>query len=130
MTEGKNFALATKYLLTFEAYLMDREILLNAGQSVHVEVAETLGRGKGEGVMGITNQRFLFVYHGNEFSVPLVIDGVAVIAITRNWILLPGSSNLKVVFNSNSVEKTQNFYVGNHFSREIISLSKEWTNEI
>jgi hypothetical protein len=119
---GENFGMATRHMMRFQKYLNADEILLNAGESIQVETSERLGRGKGDGLLGITNHRLLFVFHDDHLPSPFSIDRSWIRNAERGWIVIPGSSQIKITTDSAHGSATLTFYVGNRYSRDIVSL--------
>ena len=119
---GENFGMATHHMMRFQQYLNAEEILLNAGEGIQVETSERLGRGKGDGLFGITNQRLIFAFHDDRLPSPLSIDRSLICNTERGWIVIPGSSQVKVTTASSHGNTTFTYYVGSRFSRDIISL--------
>ena len=119
---GENFGMATRYMMRFQKYLNAKEILLNAGEGIQVETSERLGRGKGDGLFGITNHRLLFVFHDDRLPSPFSMDRSWIRNAERGWIVIPGSSQIKITTDPAHGSATLTFYVGNRHSREIVSL--------
>lgn len=119
---GENFGMATRHMMRFQKYLNADEILLNAGESIQVETSERLGRGKGDGLFGITNHRLLFVFHDDHLPSPFSIDRSWIQNAERGWIVIPGSSQIKITTDPAHGSATLTFYVGNRYSRDIVSL--------
>jgi len=121
---GENFVLAAKYRSMFDFFLVRDEFLENAGESIHVEISDIFGRGRGDGVLGVTNRRIVFIYHDSRKSTE-VFNRSQIVSVKRNWIITPGSSNVEVTAMLGGVLRSMNFYVGTGFSRELVSMLGE-----
>ncbi len=121
---GENSVLATKYRSTFDLLLVENEFLENAGESIHVEISDIFGRGRGDGVLGVANRRIIFIYHDSRTSTE-VINRSQIVSVKRNWIITPGSSNVAVIAMLGGVLRSMNFYVGTSFSRELVAMFGE-----
>lgn len=119
---GENFGMATRHMMRFQRYLNPEEILVNAGEGIQVETSERLGRGKGDGLLGITSERLLFVFHDDRLPSPFAINRSQIQSAERGWIVIPGSSQLKIMADTGRGRAAFTFYVGNRFSRDIVSL--------
>ena len=119
---GENFGMATRHMMRFQRYLNAEEILLNAGEGIQVETSERLGRGKGDGLLGITNERILFVFHDDRLPSPFSIDRSWIRSAERGWIVIPGNSQIKITTDPTHGSAKLTFYVGNRYSRDIVSL--------
>ena len=124
---GSSPALAKKYLPIFRNHLSPSEELINAGAAIDVFVSEYFGRGAGDGTLGITNQKLI---HCTPSGQTREILWKNIVSISKNWIIIPGSSNLNVQQIIDTNISTTNFYCGNRFCREIIELSKVFTGKI
>ena len=108
------------YKKFFDRALSPGEILLNASPSIHVEVSERLGKGAGDGTIGVTNMRVIQVYSLSVLST----DAMAMLrsditSVSKNWIILPGSNNLKFTGLDNGKPWVHNFYCNNIFCKEV-----------
>lgn len=117
---GINAALAEHYRSTFRPWLQEDEVLLNAGSAIHVETSKRLGRGIGDGILGLTPQRMLHVFDspfvaGGGFA----IDRKKIASFSSHWIALPMNSRLNVKVGLTSGPTVLNFYVGKRYCREI-----------
>jgi|688.fasta_scaffold539761_1 hypothetical protein len=119
---GENFGMATRHMMRFQQYLKAEEILLNAGEGIQVETSERLGRGKGDGLLGITNERLLFVFHDDRLASPFSIDRSWIRSAARGWVVIPGSSQIKIATDRTHGSATLTFYVGTRYSRDIVLL--------
>ncbi len=119
---GENFGMATRHMVRFQSFLQPGEILQNAGEGIQVETSERLGRGRGDGLLGVSDQRLLFVFHDDRLPSPYSIPRPAITSVERGWIIIPGSSSVKVTARTTTSAATVTFYVGNAFSRDIVAL--------
>ena len=124
---GSSPALAKKYLPIFRNHLSPSEELINAGAAIDVFVSEYFGRGAGDGTLGITNQKLI---HCTTSGQTRTILWKNIVSISKNWIIIPGSSRLNVQHNTELGNSNTNFYCGNRFCREIIELSKVFSRKI
>jgi len=117
---GVNSFLAARYRSTFQPWLHEDEILLNAGVAIQVETSERLGRGVGDGILGLTNRRIVHV-----FDSPFVAGGGVAIdrqnirSVSSHWIALPMNRRLQVRVGMTDGQSILNFYVGKRYCREI-----------
>ena len=118
---GENYGMATRHMMRFQTYLKPDEILLNAGEGIQVETSERLGRGKGDGLFGVTSQRIVFVLHDDRLPNPIAIERSQIRSVERGWIVIPGSSRINVSTGPAYGNATYTFYVGNRFSHDIVS---------
>ena len=118
---GENAGLARKYFPLFEPAMRNGETLLTASAAIWVMVSEALGRGAGDGTLGITDQRVLHV--GSKMRL-FEADRSEIIEVSRKWIVLPGSSQLdiRVPRQSEAGSITHSFYCGTAFSKDILKL--------
>jgi len=117
---GENPGLAAKYQSTFSGLLQPGEVLLTASAAIHVEISELLGRGMGDGTLGVTSLSFLHKYQERPGGLALLRSEI--IQISKNWIVLPGSSNLKVLVTRDGRTSEFNFYCGTSYCKDLISL--------
>jgi hypothetical protein len=104
----------------FKNYLLPDETLLNAAPSIHIEVSEKYGKGTGDGTIGVTDLRFLHVYSAKIFkSSGFAFNRSDIVSVSKNRIILPGSSNLKFIGKTNGAQWCHNFYCNNSFCKEI-----------
>jgi len=82
-------------------------------------VSEMLGRGAGDGTLGITNQRIIHV--GQRFG-SLEIQRSDIRSISKKWIVLPGSSQLDIVVKENDKNELYSFYSGTGFCKDVIKI--------
>ena len=117
---GINLLLAERYRTILAPWLVENEVLLNAGSAIQVETSERLGRGNGDGILGFTNQRMLHVFDrpvtGNG---GIQINRLKIEAVRSYWIALPMNRRLEVKIGSPPRTTVLNFYVGKRFCREI-----------
>lgn len=117
---GINLLLAERYRTILAPWLVENEVLLNAGSAIQVETSERLGRGNGDGILGFTDQRMLHVFDrpaiGNG---GIQIDRLKIEAVRSYWIALPMNRRLEVKIGSPPRMTVLNFYVGKRFCREI-----------
>jgi len=120
---GINSFLAGRHRTTFEPWLQSGEILLNAGVAIQVETSERLGRGMGDGILGLTNQRMLHVFD-SPFAAGggVAIDRQKIVSLSSHWIALPMNRRLQVKVGLGLNPNTVNFYVGKRYCREIEDL--------
>jgi hypothetical protein len=118
---GENYGMATRHMMRFQKYLRPDEILVNAGEGIQVETSERLGRGKGDGLFGVTNQRIVFVFHDDRLPSPFAIERSQIRSAERGWIVIPGSSRIMVVTGPAYGNANLTFYVGNQFSHDIVA---------
>jgi hypothetical protein len=114
--------LVAKYFPVFHEYLSDGEDLLTACQSIHVETSTRLGRGKGDGAIGITNRRVIHLFRENIGSNGLTIDRSKILKVERGWIAVPKHSNLKLTVSTNTGAMDMNFYIWTKFCKEIVQI--------
>ena len=111
------------YRKIFQSVLTPGEVLLNAAPSIHVEVSETYGKGTGDGTIAITNLRVIQIYLSPIFKGPgFAFDRSDLNSSSKNWIVLPGSSNLKFTGSTNGLSWTHNFYCSSAFCKEVLSF--------
>lgn len=91
---------------------------MNAGPAIHVETSETYGRGAGDGMFGITNLRIIFIIDRDQSG--MAIEREFITAAKKNWISLPGSSNLRLETVKNGQLTLQNFYCPTLFIKELL----------
>jgi hypothetical protein len=104
----------------FSNILLPNEILLNAAPAIHVEMSEKNGKGTGDGTIAITNLRVIHIYSAAIFKSPgFAFNRSDISSSSKNWIVLPGSSNLKFTGNSNGAAWTHNFYCSKDFCKEV-----------
>lgn len=104
----------------FSNILLADETLLNAAPAIHVEVSEKYGKGTGDGTIAITNLRVIHIYSAAIFKSPgFAFNRSDISSASKNWIVLPGSSNLKFTGNSNGSAWTHNFYCSKDFCKEV-----------
>lgn len=117
---GENPALAAKYGPQFRSLLRDDEILLTASAAINVTVSEMLGRGAGDGTLGITNQRILHI--GSKLG-GLAIEREHIRSCAKKWIVIPGSSQLDITAEQNGSSRVNfSFYCGTGFCKDVLRL--------
>ena len=116
---GENKAMATRYASTFAPFLEDGEYLLNANASIYVVVSKMLGRGMGDGTIGVTNRRVL---HRGLKGGGVTIEIPSIVSISKSWIALPGSSQLNITRRIDGELRREEFYCGTGFCKDIISM--------
>ena len=104
----------------FSNGLLENEKLLNAAPAIHVEVSEKYGKGTGDGTIAITNLRVIHIYSARIFKTPgFAFNRSDIKSSSKNWIILPGSSNLKFAGRTDGAEWTHNFYCSKDFCKEV-----------
>jgi|GEM_PF-4583306 len=116
---GENRALATKYHPLFSGVLQQNETLLTASAAIYVKISELLGRGAGDGTLGVTNLR---VIHLGGSGGGLYLSRSEIISARKSWIVVPGSSNLNIKHKTNGTYEEYEFYCGTGFCKDVISL--------
>ena len=116
---GKNDAIIAHYSSAFSKVLRAGERLLNAGAAIYLLDSEMLGRGKGDGTLGLTNLR---VIHAGLPHLGLKIERADIVSVSKKWIVIPGSSQLNISYRSDGAVRQAEFYCGTGFCKEIISL--------
>jgi hypothetical protein len=116
---GENKAMANRYMSTFAPLLEDGEHLLNANASIYVVVSKMLGRGMGDGTIGVTNRRVL---HRGLKGGGVTIEISSIVSISKSWIALPGSSQLNITRRIDGELRKEEFYCGTGFCKDIISM--------
>jgi hypothetical protein len=116
---GENKAMANRYASTFAPFLEDGERLLNANASIYVVVSKMLGRGMGDGTIGVTNRRIL---HRGLNGGGVTIEIPSIVSITKSWIAVPGSSQLNITRKIDGELRKEEFYCGTGFCKDIISM--------
>lgn len=100
--------------------LLENETLLNAAPAIHVEVSEKYGKGTGDGTIAITNLRVIHIYSARIFKTPgFAFNRSDIASSSKNWIILPGSSNLKFTGRTDGTTWTHNFYCSKDFCKEV-----------
>jgi hypothetical protein len=106
----------------FSNDLLENEKLLNAAPAIHVEVSERYGKGTGDGTIAITNLRVIHIYSARIFKAQgFAFNRSDITSSSKNWIILPGSSNLKFTGQTNGTSWAHNFYCSKEFCKEVIS---------
>jgi len=119
MDQSNSRAVAA-YRKFFDGVLIPGEVILNAAPSIHVEVSEAYGRGTGDGTIAITNLRVIQIYLSPIFKGPgFAFNRSELKSASKNWIVIPGSSNLKFAGSTNGSQWTHNFYCSNGFCKEV-----------
>lgn len=104
----------------FSKALLENEKLFNAAPAVHVEVSEKYGKGTGDGTIAITNLRVIHIYSAAIFKASgFAFNRSDITSSSKNWIVLPGSSNLKFTGNTDGAAWTHNFYCSKNFCKEV-----------
>jgi len=116
---GENKAMANRYASTFAPFLEEGEHLLNANASIYVVVSKMLGRGMGDGTIGVTNRRIL---HRGLNGGGVTIEIPTIVSISKSWIALPGSSQLNITRRIDGELRKEEFYCGTGFCKDIISM--------
>lgn len=125
LNDGTSPVLASKYLDKFEGLLQPDEVLLNAGVAIQVEVSEKLGRGRGDGILGVTNLRLLHVLDNPSVNLMgMTIERSCITSVTTHWILLPFNRNLRITSQGSGPEVVINFYCGKRYCAELMNLLK------
>lgn len=120
--DSQNERAVQAYGPIFDNSLLKDETLLNAAPAIHVEVSEAYGRGTGDGFIAITNLRIIHIYSANIFKNPgFAFDRRDITSSSQNWIVLPGSSNLKVSGQTDGAAWAHNFYCSKTFCKEILA---------
>lgn len=98
------------------------EEVIDVGMAQSVEVAERTGRGGGEGLLFLTNKRFIFRLDqgGGCSEVRLAnLTGVDV-----KWMAVPKMSRFVVAYKDNAVPYTANYYVGTNFGKQLRTATR------
>lgn len=122
MPPGEEFRqLMAEYRKFLGEWMNESEALLNAGTAMSVTVTERAGKGTGEGILGLTTQRFLFRlesplsgFGGMGFPLHEVTR-----VHSKNLLLVPRMRELFIATNRDSVPHVENFYAGKAFVEEI-----------
>ena len=117
-----NAGLAAKYLPLFQSVLKENERLLTASASIFVQISDSLGRGAGDGTLGLTDQRIIHV--GSKIGT-LRIERSEIQSITKKWIVLPGSSQLDISVKKDGSVLDFSFYCGTGFCKDILKIIGE-----
>lgn len=116
---GENRGLAAKYQSLFSGVLQQNEILLTAYAAIYVKISELLGRGAGDGTLGVTSLR---VIHLGQHGGGLYLSRNEIISVRKSWIILPGSSSLNIKLQKSGTYEEYEFYCGTGFCKDVISL--------
>jgi hypothetical protein len=114
-----NSGLAAKYSTLFQAVLRDNERLLTANASIFVQISDSLGRGAGDGTLGLTDQRIIHI--GSKIGA-IRIERSEIRSITKKWIVLPGSSQLDITVKKDGVDIDFSFYCGTGFCKDLLKI--------
>jgi hypothetical protein len=115
-----NPSLAARYLRIFRSELREDEVLITASAAINVMVSEMLGRGAGDGTLGVTNKRLIHV--GSRLGT-LGIERFRILSASKKWIVLPGSSQLDVFEKQADASSLKvSFYCGSGFCRDVLQL--------
>lgn len=114
-----NSGLAAKYSPFFKSVLRDNERLLTASASIYVQISDSLGRGAGDGTLGITDQRLIHI--GSRIGA-LLIERNDILSATKKWIVLPGSSQLDISVKKGEKHLDFSFYCGTGFCKDLLKI--------
>ena len=114
-----NSGLAAKYFPLFQPVLRENERLLTASASIYVQISDSLGRGAGDGTLGLTDQRIIHI--GSKIGA-LRIERSEIQSITKKWIVLPGSSQLDISIKKNGLDLDFSFYCGTGFCKDTLKI--------
>lgn len=123
MNDGTSQVFASKYLDKFKGLLQLDEVLLNAGVAIQVEVSENPRLGRGDGILGVTNQRLLHILDNPSDNLTgVTIERACITSVTTRWILLPFNRNLRITSQGSGHEVVINFYCGKRYCAELMNL--------
>jgi hypothetical protein len=114
-----NAGLAWKYWPMFEPLMEDGESLLTAYTTISVDIGLAMGRGVGDGTLGITDRRVIYKGFG-PFGFSIRRSNIK--SISRSWVAIPNSRQVTIGVVEDGSPRTYKFIVGTGFSKDMTRL--------
>ena len=113
---GRGNPQSSRHLQWFSGYLEPGEQLLDAGPAISDDLERRYGRNAKDGTIGVTDKRILFV--GKSGDLMMSHPRSRLIGAKKEWIVVPGSSWLKLDFGGG----TLSFIVGNAVIKSMLPI--------